>query len=380
MGDFYLMGDFLYLTADKVGTPSGGGTVTEQESRALSELCSEHQGNYQVLSRDELLKVNNVVIWGDTEGDLDREMKEPWVWDHLGRSAIHKLDVSLAHVYAGTFGYCVSDLRNQGVKVTYTAAAHDISLSKREHEKLGLPYNYPHLTNPVLFEKYLRGYLQANVLICPSKHSADAMRASGATGRIEIIPHGISSVPDNVSPVPELFTVGYLGAVGPDKGLIYLLKAWKRLNYNMSRGRLVIAGQDSRTEYVKTLIRLVFDGDVPPTISTLGWVDNVGDFYNNISLYVQPSITEGFGIEVLEAMAYGRNVLCSTGAGAADVVGENHRFLAGNVDQLAECIDTAGIVRWHEGMVRMMQAEAEKYTWSKIREMYKVLWRGLLCQ
>ncbi len=78
-------------------------------------------------------------------------------------------------------------------------------------------------------------------------------------------------------------------------------------------------------------------------------------------------------------MAYGRNVLCSTGAGAVDVVGENY-FQSGNVDQLAECIDTAGITRWHGEMVDMMQAEAKKYTWDKIRQHYQTLWRELLCQ
>jgi len=40
----------------------------------------------------------------------------------------------------------------------------------------------------------------------------------------------------------------------------------------------------------------------------LGFVENLVDFYKQISVYIQPSITEGFGITPLEAMAYGRPV------------------------------------------------------------------------
>lgn len=52
----------------------------------------------------------------------------------------------------------------------------------------------------------------------------------------------------------------------------------------------------------------------------MGRIPNVEDFFERISVYIQPSVTEGFGLPVIEAMASGRPVIVSEGAGAADAV------------------------------------------------------------
>ena len=110
-----------------------------------------------------------------------------------------------------------------------------------------------------------------------------------------------------------------------------------------------------------------------------GWIENLEDFYSNISLYVQPSCTEGFGLEVLESMAHARPVLCSRGAGAVDVVLPHWDFEACNSDALAEQIDGLKKESWCLGCVGLSaRREVEKYTWPKIRERYKALWREML--
>lgn len=355
----------LYLTADRIGTPSGGGAVTFHESEVLKSL-----GDVRVVSRSEM-ELSQAAAPLAPALDV-----EPWKWDAL---AYHQFggDMKLAHVYAGTFGNCVTKLKAFGAKVTYTAAAHDIAASRREHEKLGIKFDYPHLNDPHLWDRYVRGYLLANVIVCPSRHSADVMRNFGYSGRIDVIPHGVHLPPDPPRPPPTRFTVGYLGAVGPDKGLAYLLMAWKKLNY--PDADLVIAGGHSRSEFVHRLVQAFGGGN----ISLAGWVENVSDFYNAISLYVQPSVTEGFGIEVLEAMAHGRPVLCSTGAGAADVVHDSWKSppadpdaLAGKIDETRKQISGLSPV-WESGTNPWVE-RARYYSWDEIREKYRRLWRELL--
>jgi glycosyltransferase involved in cell wall biosynthesis len=219
-----------------------------------------------------------------------------------------------------------------GCPVTYTAAAHSIEESKREHNELGIPYNYPHLTDPALWNRYVQGYLDADVLVCPSHHSAEVMRGFGARNRIEVIPHGCR-IPEEVHPLPRTFTVGYLGAAGPDKGLRYLFAAWKKLNYRDAV--LKIGGRDSTTGYMQQLWNAFGGGNV----QFCGWQENAEDFYGSLSCYVQPSVSEGFGMEVIEAMACGRNVICSKGAGASDAVSSLWIYDARNVDRLAYLIN-----------------------------------------
>jgi glycosyltransferase involved in cell wall biosynthesis len=358
----------LYLTADDVGSATGGGIVTAQELTALSDL-----GMTEIWARKHLetVRVPNYSLGLGIP---------PWEWDQAFLTACGSAERGrwdLAHVYSGTFPKSVPFLKSLGVKVTYTAAAHNIKKSQEEHVRLGIPYVYPHLTEPVLLDHYLAGYRAADVVVCPSRMSADIMRGFGCQ-RVEVIPHGTDRAVSEIQPLPGTFTVGYLGATGPDKGLRYLLEAWRKLDYH-NEAELLLAGKDSQSPFMQGLVRQF----APNTrVQFLGWVENVSDFYNNISLYVQPSVTEGFGIEVLEAMAHGRVPLVSDGAGAVDCLPSPNsicRFPARDVDGLAErihqakhnwALDAAGVTARNH--------VAAYYTWDLIRAQYQALWRSLL--
>ena len=129
----------LYITADSIGLETGGGKVTWQESQALASL-----GPCEVWGREQLAAVKSNWV---------RVPTEPWCWDEYALRTIQQNSVpnnyygklKLAHIYAGTFPQTVKELQDIGVQVCYTAAAHDIDLSRQEHEKLGIPYHYPHL-------------------------------------------------------------------------------------------------------------------------------------------------------------------------------------------------------------------------------------------
>ena len=271
---------------------------------------------------------------------------------------------------AGTFSRTVSFLKGQNRKVTYTAAAHDVTLSRQEHQKLGMYYDYPHMTIPSLWERYLQGYLDADVLICPSPHSADVMRRFGAKNRIEIIPHGVD-IPEPKPPVRHnQFVVGYLGAVGPDKGLIYLLEAWKKLNYHDAT--LLLAGGASKSPFVQDLIRGFGGGN----IECLGWVDDISKFYESLSLYVQPSVTEGFGIEVLEACAHGVRTIACVGAGASYLLPDECVVASRDTDRLVAAIDRAS--RLPDYDPEQFRNIARSCTWDKIHKKYQDVWRSLL--
>lgn len=350
----------LFLTADVIGGWGGGSTVTYHESEALKKL-----GLCDVVERK----------------DLEWHGQEPWKWDDNAQSIkdYFVLRYKLAHVYSGTFSKTVSRLKQNGTKVVWTIAAHDLPASRREHEKFGVDFAslYPHLCEPNLWKKYIEGYRLADVIVCPSKASIKSVRAYGGdfeTKRIELIPHGCT-LPEKIKPVPKYFTVGYLGSFGLDKGVIYLLQAWKKLAYNDAV--LVLAGKDSASEHVMQMLDRFGGGSV----SMLGWIKNPTDFYNQISLYCQSSQTEGFGLEVLEAAAHGRAVICSTGAGAADIIPEDKtgmRFAPGDVDWIAGLIDNAK-KNWDLQKVgEEMRNIARAYTWDIVEQKYIDLWRSLL--
>ncbi len=343
---------YLLVTSDKVG--SSGATVTSYEYQAISELATANADHADILSPD--------------------AQQDPFLTDFLALQQYKaaKKKYKLAHFYAGTYSKLIEALKNDGTKITYTAAAHDINLSREEFENAGFVYNFPHLTDPQLFGQYVKGYKDADVVICPSHHSKQVMESYGCTN-VVVIPHG-THLPSDAKNIGHKFIVGYLGANGPDKGLIYLIKAWSNLGYKDSQ--LIIAGRNP--ENLVATVRKYGKG----SIYLAGFVELLSTFYNGCSVYIQPSVTEGFGMEVIEAMSYGRPVICSDGVGAVDCVHHNLNgmiFGKRNVEQLAKAIHAYKTDR--ELLLRhglQARKDSHKYTWHNVIDMYKALWKSIV--
>lgn len=368
------MEPLLYVTADRIGEPSGGGLVTSQESQALQEFAVlKGLGSIKAIGREELTY--------RPDDAITSVVGDPWVWDLL---TYHKFgsDLKLAHVYSGTFSESVRKMKANGTKVVYTVAAHSIEASRKAHAELGLPYPYNHLTDPLLWRRYSAGYWLADAIVVPSSYSERVVQEQHQAlfgkphPRVVIIPHGCH-VPEKVAPLPGRFTVGYLGSFGADKGVRYLLEAWKKLNYQDAT--LLLGGRDSVSDWALSLVARYGGG----SILLAGWVKDVSDFYAKCSLYVQPSSTEAFGIEVLEAMAHGRPVLCSEGAGASDTVPDFARGFvvpAGSADALAVGIEVSRKNKDVLGVSAStaMARHAQSYDWKLVRQKYRDLYREVL--
>ena len=334
----------LYVTADAIGTPTGGGKVTFHESRALESM-------------------------GPCEVWQFPEAPRPWGADLEARERLAARPGFVpqrAHFYSGTFSKTIEELVRRGTYVTYTAAAHDINVSREEHHRLGLPFDYPHLTDEHQWAAYVRGYTLADLVICPSTYSAQIMRGYGCQN-VTVIPHGFDPV-DRIAPMPARFVVGYLGQPGPDKGLSYLLDAWAAWEHGPG-SILMIAGRG--TQHLLPLVRQRLRG----LYHVLGEVAEPRDLYDRCSVYVQPSASEGFGCEVLEARAHGRPVICSNGAGAS--AWSNIVVPACDVGALVRAIDRCHLTCVVDPARLQAMAKIETIqhlTWDRIRDLYVGVW------
>jgi glycosyltransferase involved in cell wall biosynthesis len=351
--------EYEYVTADAIGTATGGGAVTKHESIALQMFGApvgvNVGGSVGVNSYSDAARP-----WGPDDSALD----------YFERQVRDGRGPKLAHFYSGTFTKTIELLRAHGCRVTYTAAAHDIRVSREEHEKLGLAFDYPHLTDPDQWARYLRGYLLADVVICPSAYSADIMKSYGCK-RVRVIPHGIVPSSKPIAPLPRRFVAASLGQPGPDKGLIYLLQAWASLAY--SDALLIISGRG--TEALLPLVRMMNRGNA----FLLGEVDDVSDVYDACALFVQPSASEGFGIEVIEALAHGRPVICSSGAGAWRAA--TYSVSARDASALAKMIDdcrTTFLSQRNDYPSDSCQLLSRDYHWDNIYQKYIDVWLELL--
>jgi glycosyltransferase involved in cell wall biosynthesis len=122
----------------------------------------------------------------------------------------------------------------------------------------------------------------------------------------------------------------FVGSNERRKGIDVLLAAMKRVWSTGEEIRLVLAGEGHERPLVPS-----------DRIESLGRVDDgtLAALYRACAVFVLPSLHEGFGIPVLEAMACGAPVVCSDAGGLLEAAGDAALVVpSGDADALAAAI------------------------------------------
>jgi glycosyltransferase involved in cell wall biosynthesis len=135
--------------------------------------------------------------------------------------------------------------------------------------------------------------------------------------RIHVVHHGVRSFPPASLPKEKLIL--HTGAIQARKNVARLVGAFERLPGDW---RLALAGSAGygaaaildRIERSPARERIEWHGYVPDS--------RLGELYARASIFAFPSLDEGFGMPVLEAMAAGVPVLASNRGALAEIAGE----------------------------------------------------------
>ena len=131
----------------------------------------------------------------------------------------------------------------------------------------------------------------------------------------------------------------FVGQIVPRKGLHVLLEACKILQQQGYREyTLQIVGDGSQREELEKFSQ---EHHLTDCVQWVGRVDYnlIGAYFRNADVFVLPTLEDTWGVVVLEAMLLGKPILCSTGAGTAELVvhGENgYVFDPNQPEKLAE--------------------------------------------
>jgi len=346
----------IYVTFDNITQETGAGKVCHHEIEALKRVTELET----VISRK----------------DIDERIGKyypfnPFTYDYFAADLAKHAD--LAHLSCSPGIALLNKIKPK--KTLVNIVAHDLATSIEEHGRImGTTYPFAHNTDPYLHKTLLKHAALADVVLTPSEGSARWIKENIEAKRIEVVPHGCD-LPENVAPIPEEFKAGYLGVWGPDKGLIYLILAWNSLNYK--NVEFVFAGDCGES------LAIMMPGliDTGSRYKILGRVPDTTPFYDSLSVYVQVSVTEGFGMPVLEAMAHGRPVIVTEGTGASFLVEDGEDGLVIPIRNPRAIADSLDYLKNHpEEAVRMgdrARKKAEAFTWDKIERRYSEIYESL---
>lgn len=182
----------------------------------------------------------------------------------------------------------------------------------------------------------------------------------------------IKSVKRKYNISAETYFLG-LSADSPRKNFLHLIKSFccfARKNPE-NKSALVIAG--SNTEKIKSRLREIENyKNFASRIIFTGYVDNadLAPLYNGALAFVYPSLYEGFGLPVLEAMQCGTPVICANNSSLPEVGGKAPLYISADDEQ-----ETAAALKTisdneslRQTLSELGKKQAENFNWRQTIE------------
>lgn len=220
----------------------------------------------------------------------------------------------------------------------------------------------------------------ASLVVCPSTATLEDCKRNGFNDeRLRFVPMGVEVTPANNEQIAsarrrygvERPFIMWTGTIEPRKNLTRFLEAFAKLDATHD---LVLVGPQGWNEDIEGLI-----AKGAGRVKTLGFVPHadLGPLYAAADVFCFPSLFEGFGLPVLEAMGQGTPVVTSKGTSTEE--------LAAGTGVLVDPHDVDSIA---EGMNRVLKdpeladelahagrQRAAEYTWANTAELLMDVYR-----
>ena len=214
---------------------------------------------------------------------------------------------------------------------------------------------------------------RASLVLCSSQVTmSDMVDAGFESSRLRHVPLGVrpTGITDTdrarvraTYELPERFVL-FVGTLEPRKNLARLIAALSSIE---NAPPLVVVGMEGWGEQTPITSHDVrFTGFVPP--------HNLAAIYDSCTVFAFPSLMEGYGLPVVEAMAYGAPVVTSRGTSTEEVAGG----AAVLVDPESEESIAAGLreaMASRDDLIARGRARAADLTWARTAQLTVAAYR-----
>lgn len=194
--------------------------------------------------------------------------------------------------------------------------------------------------------------------------------------KVIYIPNVIDSVPNTLSKLDKNNIIS-IGRFSKEKDFVTLLKVFKEVKKSNSTIKLYLIGDGEEKENIKHFIKI---NNLENSVILPGFLDQteIEKYMLNSKIYVMTSITESFGLVLIEAMSYGLPCVAFDSASGARELIENDKngYLVSNrnikemSDKIVELIYCKDIYNYS----KEAQLTSKKYLIKNIKK----LWIDLL--
>jgi glycosyltransferase involved in cell wall biosynthesis len=249
-----------------------------------------------------------------------------WIWNGCQTKRALKKDDAIHHITNQSLSFLAKGLPRTVITV------HDI-LEVTDPQTVGARAIYQYLYS---------GITRSQALIAVSQYTAKAVAARYGISLhdITVIPNGINtefSKIDNFSSTIAGLSLGkelkipegspvilYVGSEHPRKNVPAALRAFARLRQEFPTAVFIKVGEAGLATGRQTTLDTIDELGIAAHVRILNTISisRLQEMYNLANVFVFPSLAEGFGLPVLEAMACGTPVVTSNTTSLPEVAGD----------------------------------------------------------
>jgi glycosyltransferase involved in cell wall biosynthesis len=256
--------------------------------------------------------------------------------------------------WSGASLEAIAPAQAQGMKVVLergsTHMAHQTETLRDAHARFGLDW---HATDPRLIERELAEYQQADLICTGCSYARQTFIDRGIDpAKVAVNPYGVDLSHFSPGCGERRNRILFAGQVGVRKGVPWLIDAFHTLppDWELHLAGPPEPGFDAVLRR-HDLTRIILRGPLSRA--------DLAREYRQAAIFCLPSIEEGFGMVILQAMASGCAVITTTATGGPDA-GENGRDLL-----LVPPADTPALAQAlsrlvHDSLLRQSLGEAAR--------------------
>ncbi len=184
--------------------------------------------------------------------------------------------------------------------------------------------------------------------------------------RIRVIYHGVNNMTNNKSytRIIEQPYILFVGTRFTFKNFNQLLCTFAKLSYKYKDLKLICVGGKFNKEELNNIINLkLIDKVIQMSVSD----SDLYNLYHFAEAFVFPSVSEGFGLPLLEAMANNCPVICSNTSCFPEIAGDAAMYFSPfNIDSIYSTIETVLLnSSLKEQLVIKGRERVKSFTWEK---------------
>ena len=201
---------------------------------------------------------------------------------------------------------------------------------------------------------------------------------------VKIIPDSVAHLPVDPVTTEKLreryagrFLIGHTGELSnAHKGQFYLIEAARRMEKEAPEVQFLLIGHGDDEAWLRR------EAEGLTNVEFVGFVDNVGDYLSVLDVFTYPSLHEGMGSAILDAMEFGLPVVATHVDGIPDIVEQEVTGLLvppADSEALATAlVRTCRDRHFRESLGRRGKERAANFSRERMVERYIELYQPLL--